>query len=186
MRRVHKLAWGLLFIAPVAWGIAKPLVLPRTGNGPYLTEGFFEGGEAHPSNIDGLKLRYLGETERWSIDFSPITRLSSKRSVPRFQLKYTPAEKGIRDTGEWATLRPAKLTLNLRNIRKNALDENRLQRLVKQSKHVERIHVYPPIEEGDTAIEIVFKDSVSFLPHLPGNRSSSLVIDVKDAAPNTF
>ena len=171
------LAMGGCFTASA---VTRPTPIPRTANHEFRTEGLFEGGSKSPANIESLKVTEIADAERWELDFSDNLKREIGKVAPRFQVRYLPGDKIIGPSGELIMSKPAKFILTLSSIRKNFLTRAALQDMVKKSKHVKDIVIYPPIEDGDTAIEFILHDNVSFEPHQPAQKEGRLVLDLKD------
>ncbi len=179
-----KSAWvlsGLLF-----WGsgtlliAAKPSPIPRTASSNFRTEGLFEGGSGKSANLEALRLSDHGEYERWVVDFSGGAKREQGKVAPRFQVRYLPGDRIIGESGEAILSRQPKFILTFRAVRKNFLSRAALQELVKRSRHVKDIVVYPPVEDGDMAIEMILHDNVAFEPHQPVQKEGRLVLDLRD------
>ncbi len=154
--------------------------IPRTASHSWRTEGLFAGGSSPAANIENLHLSDHKGAERWVLDFSDNLKREIGKVAPKFQLRYIPGDKVIGSSGELVMARPAKFVLTLQGIRKNFLNRTALQDLVKRSKFVKDIIVYPPIENGDTAIELILGDNVDFEPHQPAQKEGRLVLDLKE------
>ena len=79
-------------------------------------------------------------------------------------------------------MKPAKFLFLFRSIEKNRLNPKKLQKLAKKSRFVKKIILYPPIEEGDMAMEFILKEDVLFEPHQPLEKEGRLVLDVKETS----
>jgi hypothetical protein len=176
------LVTGLFITTTLATTFAATRVapIPRTASQSFRTEGLFEGGTPQPANVESLKLSDNQGTERWELDFSDNIKRQVGKVAPKFQLRYIAGDKVIGESGELIMARPAKFVLTLQNIKKNFLNRATLVDLVKRSKFVKDIVVYPPIENGDTAIELILGDNVEFEPHQPAQKEGRLVLDIKE------
>lgn len=181
-----KLFLGLLFLTPLAWAAMRPLPIPRTATNEFRIEGLFEGGTNSPANIESLTLSEQSTFERWTLDFSDHLKREIGKVAPRFQLRYIPGDKIIGSDGVPILIKPAKFILTFRSIRKNRLNRAALQEMVRKSKYVKDIIVYPPIEEGDTALEFILNDNVAFDSHQPAQKAGRLVLDLKQAPAQKF
>lgn len=170
----------ILFTACAAEAVAKPAPIPRTANQDFRTEGLFEGGSPVSANIEGVRISEQDGMERWVVDFSDNAKRELGKVAPKFQVRYIQGDKIIGSTGELIMARPAKFILTFRAIRKNFLNKAALQDLVKRSKHVKDIVIYPAIEDGDTAVELILHDNVAFEPHQPIQKEGRLVLDMKE------
>jgi hypothetical protein len=169
-----------LFFTATAFAATQVVPIPRTASHAWRTEGLFAGGSSPAANIEGLHLSDNKGAERWVLDFSDNLKREVGKVAPKFQLRYIPGNKVIGSSGELILVRPAKFVLTLQGIKKNFLNRVALQDLVKRSKFVKDIVVYPPIENGDTAIELILGDNVDFVPHQPAQREGRLVLDLKE------
>lgn len=185
------LLYGLLFLGTTAAiaAIAAPhnttRTIARTSNENFLKEGFFEGGRNKRAVLESLRLADRPEAgfERWVIDFSdPVTKKVGS-FAPLFQLQYFPAEKFIGNDGSTQTKKAAKFLFLFRSITRNKVDEATVKKLAKKSRFVKDILLYPPIEEGDLAMEFVLKDNVLFEPHQPVEKEGRLVLDLRPLMP---
>lgn len=163
---------------------AAPALVTRVPSKNYRTEGLFEGGRAVPANIESIRVSGHPEFERWVVDFSDALGRTLGKVAPQFQVRYVRGEKLIGPLGENVFARPAKFILTFRQVKQNYLDVAQLKRLVKKSRYVQDITIYPPIEDGDTAIELTLKDNVAFEAHQPVQKEGRLVLDLQ-AAPAT-
>ncbi len=173
-------ALGMIWLSTYATdALAKPAPIPRTANQDFRTEGLFEGGSAVSANIEGLRLSEQDGLERLVVDFSDNAKRELGKVAPKFRVRYIPGNKIIGSTGELIVSQPAKFILTFQAIRKNYLNKTVLQELVKRSKYVKDIVIYPAIENGDTAIELILHDNVAFEPHQPIQKEGRLVLDMK-------
>ncbi len=172
------LGLGLFFFTLNA--LARPTPIPRTANQDFRTEGLFEGGSPISANLEALRISEEGGVERWVVDFSDNAKRELGKVAPKFQVRYISGNKIIGSSGELIMAQPAKFILTFRAIRKNFLNRAALQDLVKRSKLVKDIIIYPPIEDGDTAIELILHDNVAFEPHQPIQKEGRLVLDMKE------
>jgi hypothetical protein len=184
---MRRLFFALAFLPSFSWSAVRSLPIPRLANHDFRSEGLFEGGTSTPANIEKLTRSEAGHAERWTFDFSETgASMASGKAVPKFQLKYLPGNPIFSAQGEATPSKPPRLILTLRGIQKNLLKRSDLLKQVKQSKYVKEIIVYPPIEEGDTALEIQLKDNVQFAPHQPAKKAGQLVLDLKEGLTQKF
>lgn len=183
MPTFHRIAFplglGIAWLAGTAHAITRPSPIPRTATHKFRSEGLFEGGSNSSANIESLRFSEQEGYERWIVDFSDNAKRELRKIAPHFQVRYLPGDKILTSTGETVFAKPAKFILTFRAIRKNFLDRTALRETVKQSKIVKDIVVYPPIEQGDLAIELILHDDVVFEPHQPIQKEGRLVLDLK-------
>lgn len=177
------LALILSVISTLAWGANFPRTIARTPSENFVKEGFFEGGRNKRAVLESLRVADHPDSgfERWVIDFSdPVTKKLGT-IAPAFQLQFFAAEKFLGNDGTTQVKKPAKFLFLFRSIARNRLEEQALKRLARKSRFVKDILLYPPIEEGDLAMEFVLKDNVLFEPHQPVEREGRLVLDLRPA-----
>ena len=184
MGRHFGLAVLALFFATTLRAGLTPHAIPRNLAKQFSTDGLFEGGSDAAANIESMRLAQHGKQgfERWVIDFSDGAK-SVGLVAPRFQLRYERAEKIPLPEGGDLVRKPARFIFVFRQIQKNLVNAERIQELLKKSRHVKDIILYPPIEKGDMAMEFVLKDNVAFTPHQPLEREGRLVLDLKTIRP---
>jgi len=170
----------LLCLAAQAVASPVPHSMPRAPARSYSTDALFEGGKEVAANLEGVRLAGHPGYERWVIDFSDHAK-SVGAIAPRFQVRYEKAETLPLPEGGELLRKPARFVFIFRQIQKNLLKEDTVQNLVKKSRFVKEILLYPPIEKGDMAMEFVLKDNVRFTPHQPTEREGRLVLDLKKA-----
>jgi len=172
--------WSLILLAlPAALlGGHPPSSIPRSPAQQFVTSGLFEGGSDAGANLERLRRADHPGFERWVVDFSDLAE-NMGGAAPRFQLRYEKADKIELPEGGDLIRKPARFPFLFRQIQKNRLDETKLNRLVKKSKFVKEIHLYPPIEKGDMAMEFVLSEDVEFTPHQPLKGEGRLVLDLR-------
>lgn len=175
-RRVTASFWMFLFCA-TTWA-AAPILIPRNPTPVYRSDVFFEGGTGAPATLDGLRMAMHGKYERWVVDFANENGGEKMGVAPKFQVRFLPAEKIETDTGEKVLSRPAKLIISIHKVKRNLLTKERLIQLVKRSAHIRNITIYPPIEDGDTAMEFTFSTDSPVNIHQPLEKEGRLVIDI--------
>ena len=162
-----------------AFGALERQAVPRNDTKKFRTEGLFEGGSEVKANLEDLRIADHNGYERWVVDFSDVAKRSLDKVAPKFQLRYVPGETVNGADGAMVMRQSAKFILSFRAIQRNFIARDKLAALVKKSRWVQQIIVYPPIEKGDTAIEFVLKENVAFSPYQPMEREGRLVIDLK-------
>jgi hypothetical protein len=172
----HILAFAL-HVTTVAFS-ATPSLIPRTPTPIYRSDVFFEGGADFPATLHDLRMADHGRFERWVIDFSNASGLEKKKQAPKFQVRFLPSQKIETDTGEIVLSQPAKLIVTFHKVNRNDLQKQRLSRLVEKSAHIQKIVIYPPIENGDTAMEFTFSADSPVNIHQPLENEGRLVIDI--------
>ena len=177
---MHNLVYLALVSLDIARSAPVPHSIPRTPQQSFKSEGLFEGGENKKANLEGLRLAGHPKEgfERWVIDFSDEKKEIGK-IAPKFQLRYVKAEKIPLPTGGEIIRRPARFIFVFRQVQKNSIQQKQVKKLLKHSHYVKDIVLYPPIEDGDTAIEFVLKDNVLFEPFQPLQKEGRLVLDLK-------
>lgn len=165
---------------------AVPSHIPRASTRAFLSEGLFEGGKDIRASLDSIRVAQHEERgfERWVVDFSDALGKQKGLVAPKFQLQYLKAQSFTTESGDEVVQRPAKFLLLLRNISKNSLDQAEVRKAAKKSGLVQDVILYPPIEQGDMAIEFVLKKNVLFEAHQPIERQGRLVLDLKPSRLN--
>ena len=162
----------LAILALPVFANISPMPIPRHPSKVFVKEGLFKGGAQESANIENLRFSKHPETksERWVFDFSDRQTRTVGKLAPQFQISYNDGD---------SLVTPPKFIINFRAISQNYLDKNRLALLSKKSNLVKEIILYPPIENGDQALEIVLKAPVKFEPHQPLQKEGRLVLDLK-------
>ncbi|MBY0371835.1 hypothetical protein K2X33_14215 [bacterium] len=181
MRSVLSFAGLFLLICDPLSAVPHSLAIPRLSTKDFRTEGLYEGGKRIPANIEAMRVSDHKGVERWVVDFSDALSRKLGKVAPQFQVRYQPGEKGIGATGESVFFRPAKFLLTFRGVRQNYLDAEKVKALVKKSRYVKDITLYPAIEDGDLVIELTLTDDVAFEAHQPVQKEGHLVLDLKPA-----
>ena len=168
------------YSAALLGAISPSMSIPRDASQRFLTDGIFEGGKAVRANLEDLRFSKHSQLgfERWVFDFSDATTKTKGAVAPQFQVRYRKAIKVEQMDGSLAIMEPARIIIALKGVAKNNLSRSALTRLAKKSTLVKEIITYPPIEEGDLAIEMVLKDSIPFYTHQPLVNEGRLVIDL--------
>ncbi|MFM8270309.1 MAG: hypothetical protein ACKN9V_08990 [Pseudomonadota bacterium] len=158
---------------------ARPV--PRTSSHLFVDSGTFEGGSPLAANIEAIRFSQNAKekTERWVIDFSDARTRTIQQIAPEFQIRIVPADKVTLGEGKEFELSPPRLIISLSSIKANYVTALNLNKLLKKSFLVKNIRFYPPIEDGDRAIEVTFKKSVLLEPHQPLQKEGRLVLDLK-------
>jgi len=147
--------------------------IPRAASGAFRSEGYFEGGADSRATLARLRVAPHKGFERWVLDFSDTS------TAPRFRLEYQPADKWLDDEGKAHFRRPARFLLRLRKVDRSRVRPADLRRLAAKSPLVKEVILYPAIEDGDRALEIVLESDVLFEPHQPQPNEARLVLDLK-------
>ncbi|MBM4317207.1 MAG: hypothetical protein FJ116_06975 [Deltaproteobacteria bacterium] len=174
----------LLFLLALVGGnlmasVAPSMTIPRDASRRYLTDGVFEGGKPIKANLEALRFFNHKQKgfERWVFDFSDATTQTVGSVAPKFQVRYQKASK-VENQGQLLTLEPARIIISIKGVIKNQISRSQLEKLPQRSTLVKEVIVYPPIDEGDIAIEMLLKDSYPFYTHQPLNNEGRLVIDL--------
>jgi len=179
--RLHLSAVIVNFICAWAIGSVVPAIsIPRDASRRYLTDGIFDGGREVRANLEGLRFsKHRREGfERWVFDFSDATTQTKGSVAPKFQIRYVKASKIEKPEGGYQIVDPAKIVITLKGVGKNLLNRTNLEKLARKSDLVKEVINYPPIEDGDMAIEMILKDSYPFFTHQPLQNEGRLVIDL--------
>jgi len=171
----------LALLASSVFASISPRPIPRTASQIFVQSGLFEGGTPIAAHLEGFRFSRNPKTgiERWVLDFSDAKTRSRQFMAPEFQVRLLAAEKVRVADGKEVFLSPSRIVISLSSIKANHLDESRLQKLIRKSKLVRAIRLYPPIEDGDRAIEILLKKDALFEPHQPLQKEGRLVLDLK-------
>lgn len=144
-----------------------------------MTEGFFEGGQDVPATLAALRVARHAASERWVFDFGDPGSKTVGKSAPRFRLEYFAEDSFLDDNGKTVVRKPARFLFLFRSLKKNRLTPPELATLVGKSELVRQVVPYPPIEGGDTALELILRRNVRFEAFQPAEREGRLVVDLK-------
>jgi hypothetical protein len=171
----------LTLLASLAEAAFSPRPIPRTSTRLFVDQGVFEGGSPLAANIEGIRFSRnpKDNSERWVIDFSDARTRSLQQLAPEFQIRFSPMETFITPEGKSIILSHPRLIISLSSIKGNYLHSPQLTKLLRKSKLVRQVRIYPPIEDGDRAIEFVLKKKILFEPHQPLQKEGRLVLDLK-------
>lgn len=171
----------LTLLASFASAAISPRPIPRTSSRLFVDRGLFEGGSPVAANIEGIRFSRnpKDKSERWVIDFSDARTRSFQQLAPEFQVRFSPMETILSPEGKPMMLSAPRLIVSLSSIKGNYLHSPQLTKLLKKSKLVQSVRIYPPIEDGDRAIEFVLKTNILFEPHQPVQKEGRLVLDLK-------
>lgn len=171
----------LTLLASTLLAAIPPRPVPRTSSHLYVDSGTFEGGSPLAANIEAIRFSRnpKEKTERWVIDFSDARTRTLQQIAPDFQVRVVPADKVNLGSGKDFEISPPRVIISLNSIKENFVDQGTLNKLLKKSGLVKNIRFYPPIEDGDRAIEILFKKYVLIEPHQPLQKEGRLVLDLK-------
>lgn len=163
-----------LILSQILLASLIPMTIPRVATNNFLKQGFFEGGSSKQAVLQQIQLvPYSKENrERWIIGFE-------KKNLPPFQIQYFPAEKFSSADQGLLTQKPAHFRFLFRHLTKNLLTETQLAQMTTKSRFVSEIVLYPPIEEGDVALEFILRDDVQFEAHQPISPENRLVLDLR-------
>lgn len=144
-------------------GAVGILPIPRASTKEFVAEGLFAGGERIAANLKEVRVgSHAGPGyERWVFDFGNL--------LPQFQVQYVHSGN---DTAP-------RFILRFQRLGQNNLNEARAKRLASKSQFVKSVRLYPPIENGDTAMELILKNDVLFAAHQPADRAGRLVLDLR-------
>jgi hypothetical protein len=181
MRRVYT---GLVLgICLTSFASLDPRSVPRSALQTFRKEGLFEGGRFNSkANVEDIRLSDPNHDgfERWIIDFSDLKRVWGS-VAPKFQLRYSPADRVELPEGKTLIKKQAMFSLLLQGIQKNFITDDQIHEALQKSKYVKKVVVYPQVEHGDMAMEMILRDDVIFKPHQPMEREGRLVLDLRDA-----
>jgi len=170
------------FLAHNLFAALAPTPIARLSRGQFHSSGFIEGGTHRAASL--LDIRHFHHKsqgfERVVLDLSEPSKNSVADYLPAFQLRYFPSSTQIDDKNTSHT-KPAKFLLVIRSIQRNQITEKMTQTLTKDSQFLDQIKVYPPIEDGDMALEFILKSDVLFEAHQPRLKAGRLVLDLKKA-----
>jgi hypothetical protein len=180
---IFRFVLALLGFTVPTFAALAPHAIPRESHHRYFTEGLFEGGSDLRANLEGLRFSSHPREgfERWVFDFSDAGRRTDVKAAPRFRLRYVPGERISLPDGRKIQSHPARFVLSLRGIDRCTLSDRMVDRLAEKSHFVERVVLYPPIEEGDRVVEFVLREDVLFEPFQPARLEGRLVLDLRKA-----
>ncbi len=162
-----------LVISSLAFGSIRTAPIPRTPRSYLTNETTFTGGNNVPANIENLRSSWHAEAqfERWVFDFSDTVSRQTGKAAPEFQIRYSKAGAS------------PKIVLEFKSIRSNRLKIAEIKKLLEKSHFVKDVVLYPPIEEGEVAIEFILKKQLQFSPHQPTENEGRLVLDIRAITP---
>lgn len=162
--------WLLLILAPCLWAIPTRTSIPRSPLSYTESENQWKGGSSAPADIENLRSSWHpeGGYERWVFDFSDVASNEIGKLAPRFQVRYIKGQH-------------PKFLIEFSSIRRNKVVLSDIKKLLSKSKFVKEITFYPPIEEGEVAVEFVLNQSLSFSLHQPREKEGRLVLDLKQS-----
>lgn len=160
---------GLFAVVPA---LAALQGIPRVSTRHFVREGLYEGGDAVKANLEGVRVGgHPGGIERWVVDFSDAASRTVGKAAPRFQLRFDPAEPGVRSK--------PRFVLSFRSIQGVYVNADTLRTLARKSRYVDEVVLYPPVEDGDRVLELRLKQPVRFETHQPLEKTGRLVLDLK-------
>ncbi len=178
----------LCIISSFAKAALIPDSIPRAPTDTFVEDGLYEGGSGKRANLESLRLAEHnddGGYERWVIDFSDPATGKVGTIAPKFQIRYLKQERNVYSEGKTYVKKPAKFLFFFRNIAKNYLDQELVSKLAMKSQFVKKIILYPPIEQGDMAMEFILNDNIAFETHQPIQKEGRLVLDIKAIGTDT-
>ncbi len=163
--------WLCVIFSSVVLASPTKNSIPRSPLDYLSDESVFEGGKSLSANLENIRFSPHPETqsERWVLDFSDTDSKEIGKLAPRFQLRYVKSAPHN------------KFILELFSIRRNKIQISEIKKLVQKSEWIENIVIYPPIAEGEVALEFILKKPVSFKAHQPLENEGRLVLDLKSA-----
>lgn len=165
----------VLFLASLLTLIAGAAPIPHSlaphKTAPFLTQGFIKGGTETEAILKDLRYGKHPNKgyERWVFDFEFEGEKKQRMGSPNYCVKYQkPQGKNL----------PAKLVVLFQGIKKSRLNADTFLDMVSRSPLVASILLYPPIENGDTAIEFLLHRGVSYKTEELKGASGRLVVDL--------
>ncbi len=138
------------------------------------------------TTLEGFHLSTSKDKERLTVNFSGSSTAKNGGKIPRFQLRYLPEEKFATAEGTLAFAKPPRFVLTLRSLNGNKTNPAMLQAAITRSRLVKEILVYPPVEEGDTAVEILLHDNVRFSTDRQGLKAGRLTLELRPLQSEKF
>lgn len=177
---ITRLVALVLVASAVARAAIEPSPIPRSPSKRFQAQGLYEGGADTRASLAAMRVAQHAREgfERWVIDFSDERTHEVGHLAPKFQIEYQPADKWTKDDGTDVVRRAARFVLRFRQIAKNHLTRAELAALSKKSRYVADVVLYPPVEGGDLALELVLRRDVRFEAHQPMEREGRLVLDL--------
>lgn len=170
---------GAFCAASPTLGALAPQSLSRVPLRHFVADGVFEGGGRESMNLDKIYLSETGETEKWTIDFGALDRQIAPLNPPHFVLRYLKGETLQSSDGTPLYEKPSRFILQLEKIHRNRVSHDALLNEIRKSRLVKEITIYPQVEHGDLAIELVLRKGVKFEPHQPLGQGGRLVLEMK-------
>lgn len=154
----------------IAFASIHTAPIPRSPKTYLQNEASFNGGTPIPANIENVRSSWHADLgfERWVFDFSDVVSKQIGKAAPEFQIRYS--QKST----------TPKIVLEFKSIRSNRLKMAEIKKLLEKSHFVKDVILYPPIEDGEVAIELILKKQLQFSPHQPSQNEGRLVLDLKE------
>jgi hypothetical protein len=150
--------WKMMAVV-IGMGLASLLEsAPRPHS--FLSSGIFSAPGTRGLNLESIRMDPKRASEKITFLFSTSSSRKPTARIPPFHCRFMPAtspELGT-DTG----LKPARFILLLQGLSTRFLSPGRLTKVAEKSRLIEKLVLYPPLEDGDSAVEITFKKSVLF------------------------
>ncbi|MBI1859590.1 MAG: hypothetical protein HYR96_01565 [Deltaproteobacteria bacterium] len=119
----------------------------------FRSSGSFTGGDTRNLNLERIELLKKGDTERIDLTFTAGSRKLPSPRIPPFQLRYDPQES---ENG--------RLLLLLQGISGRNVHRLALNSITTTSDLIKHVRIFPPLEDGDTVVELSLKRKVEFRP----------------------
>lgn len=149
---------------------------PIPNRSPFFTQGYFHGGDTRNLNLERVNLLKTRDlSERLDIFFSAGSRKYPAQRVPPYQIRFEPRNE-LRESDRLVVVFQA---ISSRNISRLTLG-----RIVKESRLIESIRVHPPLEDGDTALELTLKGSAEFRADIDKRGSLGITLRPAVTSPN--
>jgi hypothetical protein len=169
---------GAIFgLSQLTQAALPPIPVPTDHNSIFSNDGVFEGGRFVRA---ALKSMTVGtdrhdKVERWSFDFQKVSRGGT---LPRYQIRSVTGVAS-NDEDDSPSQEAPRLILTFQQLTQNNVGLGDVRRCLAKSRWVSDVLVYPSVDNGDTAIEMILKRGVKFSLRQLTGPSAQLIIDLK-------
>ena len=154
-RMKKALSWlGLWFVLGFFAGTALAAVAPSPATA--TEERALSGGIAVEALLDALDVSARNGVERWRFRFRTFGTTTA--GLPEYQLRYEERQETIDRDGTPRTLRPARLVLLVRRLRRVRPANEQWSVPASKSDWIEKVRLWPAIDGDDRAFEFELRD----------------------------
>lgn len=132
---------------------------PTAQEWPFYRFGVLEGGDTKNLNLERISLGRKGSTEVIDFSFTAGTRKLASPRVPPYQVRLEPFPT-----------QPGRIIVLLQGLAARNVHRLALLSLPKKSQLINYARIYPPLEDGDTAVALGLKTRVEFKDRVKSGR----------------